>query len=137
MKNNDQRDIIEQLLGITMLTQKAEKLKEQQKEIRDSIKEEEFKIKAIQEANERFEKSISDVERRQRLWLKKRDEDVAELQGEIDAMRRLDIEAEVAKHAELETWTANKSRYDEATRCVGATVLKADNTKQQKLIAQT
>ncbi len=132
MKNNDQRDIIEQLLGITMLTQKAEKLKEHQKEIRDSIKEEEFKIKAIQEANERFEKSINDVERRQRLWLKKRDEDVAELQGEIDAMRRLDIEAEVEKHAELETWTANKSRYDEATRWLSS--IETDNAKQQKLI---
>ena len=39
MKNNDQRDIIEQLLGITMLTEKAERLKEQQKTVRDSIKE--------------------------------------------------------------------------------------------------
>ena len=60
MRANDQRAIIEQLLGITMLSEKAEVLKEQQRLTRDAIKEEEYRIKAIEEVNSRIEKSISD-----------------------------------------------------------------------------
>ena len=39
MRANDQRAIIEQLLGITMLSEKAEVLKEQQRLTKDAIKE--------------------------------------------------------------------------------------------------
>ena len=42
LKPNDQRAIIEQLLGITVLSEKAETLKEEQKVTRDAIKEEEY-----------------------------------------------------------------------------------------------
>jgi len=132
MRNNDQRDIIEQLLGITMLTQKAERLKEQQKEIRDSIKEEEYRLKSIQDANERFEKSISDVERRQRLWLKKRDDDIETITKEIEAMQRLDIETEVAAHAELEDYLTKQKQLEEANRWISS--IERDDVKQQKLI---
>ena len=132
MRNNDQRDIIEQLLGITMLTQKAERLKEQQKEIRDSIKEEEYRLKSIQDANERFEKSISDVERRQRMWLKKRDDDIETITKEIEAMQRLDIETEVAAHAELEDYLTKQKQLEEANRWISS--IERDDVKQQKLI---
>ena len=116
MKNNDQRDIIEQLLGITMLTEKAERLKEQQKTVRDSIKEEEIKISAVKEANERFEKSISDMERRQRMWIKKRDDDIVDIEKEISVMELLDIDQEVAKHSELEDWNTNNNKLTETQR---------------------
>jgi len=43
---NDQRNIIEQLLGITLLSEKAEKLKEQNKQTKDMITEEDYRIKA-------------------------------------------------------------------------------------------
>ena len=116
MKNNDQRDIIEQLLGITMLTEKAERLKEQQKTVRDSIKEEEIKISAVKEANERFEKSIADMERRQRMWIKKRDDDIVDIEKEISVMELLDIDQEVAKHSELEDWNTNNNKLTETQR---------------------
>ena len=76
MKANDQRAIIEQLLGITMLSEKAEVLKEQQRLTRDAIKEEEYRIKAIEEANARIEKSIGDLERRQKIWRDQQTTDV-------------------------------------------------------------
>ena len=58
MKNNDQKDMIEQLLGITELSQKAEILKERQKVTRDAIKEEEITINAIDTSNQLIEKNI-------------------------------------------------------------------------------
>ena len=47
LKANDQRGIIEQLLGITLLSEKADKLKEQNKATKDAITQEEFRIKAV------------------------------------------------------------------------------------------
>ena len=42
---NDQRAIIEQLLGITILSEKAEELKDQTKETKDAITQETLKLK--------------------------------------------------------------------------------------------
>src|SRR4051812_42253739 len=55
LRTNDQRAIIEQLLGITKLSEKADKLKEEAKITREEIKEEEFRISAATEANKRIE----------------------------------------------------------------------------------
>ncbi len=131
MKNNDQRDIIEQLLGITMLTEKAERLKEQQKTVRDSIKEEEIKISAVKEANERFEKSISDMERRQRMWIKKRDDDIVDIEKEISVMELLDIDQEVAKHSGRQSQGPSRYREYEYPRSH-----QASNLCAQSLLAK-
>ena len=66
MKQNDQRDMIEQLLGITEISQKAEVLKDLLKQTRDSIKEEEIRITAVSNANKRVEQNITDIESRSR-----------------------------------------------------------------------
>jgi len=58
MRANDQRAIIEQLLGITILTEKAEALKEQVRVTKEAITEETAKINAIQTANEKIKESI-------------------------------------------------------------------------------
>ena len=58
LKANDQRTIIEQLLGITMLSERAERIKELNRETKDAITQEEFRIRAITEANKRIEEQI-------------------------------------------------------------------------------
>ena len=65
---NDQRAIIEQLLGITLLSEKAEALKEQNKNTKDMITEEEYRIKAVQDANAKIEEQIEGLKRRQKMW---------------------------------------------------------------------
>jgi DNA repair exonuclease SbcCD ATPase subunit len=55
----DQRVMIEQLLGVTQLSEKSEVLKEQIKASKDGITREEFRIKAIQEANERMKEQVA------------------------------------------------------------------------------
>ena len=62
LKANDQREIIEQLLGITILSEKAERLKEEQKRIRDAIAEEDATIKGIETANQKVQESIDNLE---------------------------------------------------------------------------
>src|SRR6056300_558212 len=58
MRQNDQRAIIEQLLGITILSEKAEHLKEQVRNTKDAITQETLKIEAIQTANSKIENTI-------------------------------------------------------------------------------
>ena len=57
MKAADQRAIIEQLLGITQLSEKAEALKEQIKNSKDSIVTENTKIETIRASNDRIQQS--------------------------------------------------------------------------------
>lgn len=103
MRANDQRDMIEQLLGITELSQKAEVLKERQKVTRDTIKEEEIRINAIEESNKRIEKNISEIESRSRAWEKNKDDKLIELGEKIIRMERIDIDTELANHKLLAT----------------------------------
>jgi len=132
MRANDQRAIIEQLLGITMLSEKAEVLKEQQRLTRDAIKEEEYRIKAIEEANARIEKSIGDLERRQKIWRDKQTSDLQSIQQQINTLEKIDIQTELNNHKLLSDYLEKKKLKDEAERWLSN--IQSDNTKQQKLI---
>jgi DNA repair exonuclease SbcCD ATPase subunit len=110
LKPNDQRAIIEQLLGITLLSEKAEALKEQSKATKDAIQQEEANIKAVTDANKRIEEQIEATQRRQMLWLTKRKDDVAKLQTALDELLTLDIDAEISAHKELSVY--NQKRKD-------------------------
>ena len=115
MKANDQKDMIEQLLGITELSQKAEILKERQKVTRDSIKEEEITINAINTSNERIQKNIKEIESRGRAWQKNKDDKITDLGTKIVDMEKLDIDTELVNHkllAELKEQKANKLTLD-------------------------
>jgi DNA repair exonuclease SbcCD ATPase subunit len=98
LKANDQRTIIEQLLGITLLSERAEKIKELNKATKESIQQEEFRIRAVQEANKRIEEQIESLRKRQRMWINKQDEDVVKLESAISSLEHIDIEAELAAH---------------------------------------
>lgn len=101
LKANEQRTIIEQLLGITMLSEKADMLKEQGKATKDAISQEEFRIKAVGDANKRIQDQIDALLRRQNLWNTKKSDDVAALQAAYDQLAELDIEAELDAHKQL------------------------------------
>ena len=105
LKANEQRTIIEQLLGITMLSEKADSLKEQNKTTKDGIQTEEFRIKAVGDANKRIQDQIDALTRRQTLWLKKKSDDVSGLQTAYDQLAQLDIEAELDAHRQLAEYT--------------------------------
>ena len=105
MKQNDQRAIIEQLLGITILSEKAETLKEQMRLTREAITEENAKIQGIQNANEKIQDTIESLRNTQRAWLSKQQQDVERLQRNIDELEHLDIDQELDNHEKLQNWT--------------------------------
>ena len=102
MKTNDQRDMIEQLLGITEISEKAELLKELLKNTKDSIKDEESRIQAVQNANKRIEKNIDDIELRRKAWDNQHSVKLKDLQASLDALSETDIDSELDKHRQLD-----------------------------------
>ena len=112
MRANDQREMIEQLLGITQLSEKADILKELVKYSKDSIQEETYRIKGIEEANQRIEKSISDLERRERTWQEKLQSDIEYLERENVNLNSVDIEKELKAHAEFEEFNNKRTQID-------------------------
>jgi DNA repair exonuclease SbcCD ATPase subunit len=134
LSSNDQRTIIEQMLGITLLSEKADKLKELGKQTKDMITEEEYRIKAVEDANKRIEEQIDSLKKRQRLWHAKRDEDVKKLKSGIEDLAHIDIDSELANHKLLEDFYAQKKRREEAERWISS--IDSDNDKQNKLIGK-
>ena len=118
LRANDQKDIIEQLLGITMLSEKAEALKERLKETRDKIKEEEYRIKAEQEATEKIKEQIESLKRRQTMWSNKKQEDVTSFTTAIANLEKIDIDQELANHKELAKFKQNKKDHDDITDAI-------------------
>jgi DNA repair exonuclease SbcCD ATPase subunit len=109
MRVNDQRQIIEQLLGITILSEKADALKEQTRQSKDAITEETLKINAIQTANEKIEGSIDGLKRTQRAWIANNKQDQDKLVSAIDELEHLDIETELDSHEKLSNWTEHNN----------------------------
>ena len=112
LKSNEQRDIIEQLLGITLLSEKAEVIKTMLKDVKDGIQQEEFKVKAIEEANKRVKEQIESLKRRRGLWQAKYDSDLAYLANQYEELSAIDIEAELLAHKDLVIWNEKKKQQE-------------------------
>jgi DNA repair exonuclease SbcCD ATPase subunit len=110
LKSGEQRNIIEELLGITQLSEKAEILREFIKRSKDDIKDEESRIKALQESNIRVQSSIDDLERRSRIWINKKDADITAFVSAITELENTDIEAELEAHRAVALYKENESR---------------------------
>lgn len=109
MRQNDQRAIIEQLLGITILSEKAESLKEQTKQTKEAITQETLKIEAMQTANSKIESTIESLQGTQRAWKAKRQKDIEKLSKAIDELEHLDIDAELDAHEKLSNWSKHNN----------------------------
>jgi DNA repair exonuclease SbcCD ATPase subunit len=63
-----QREIIEELLGITLLSQKAENLKKLIQTTKQTIEQEEFKIHTIKNSNTRILSTIESLNQKTQQW---------------------------------------------------------------------
>lgn len=113
MKAAPQRDIIEQLLGITLLSEKANVLKDDLRDVKDAVKEETYKINAQTAANDKIGETIKSLERQQKVWLRSREEAAVGLQNGLDALAHVDIKAEMKAHKDLVKWNADNTLYNE------------------------
>ncbi len=104
MKSGDQRVIIEQLLGITLLSEKAETLKELIRQTKDAITQESADIEASKKSNDKIQQSIDALIIRQNAWNTQKDNDLEKIGRAIVELENVDIEAELTAHAQLKTY---------------------------------
>jgi len=137
MKNNDQRDMIEQLLGIQELSEKAETLKERMKDTRDSIKEEEIRINAVKDGNARMEKNIKEIESRSMAWEANKKSKLSEMADALEEVNELDVDEEIAKHNALVEIKDHEANLNVLVSNITntETSIKRSNTKLQTLEA--
>jgi len=109
MKANDQREIIEQLLGVTLLSEKAETLKAQIKDSKALMAQEEYQIDAAEKSNVKIQETIASLETRKKLWYDQRDKDVIKLDSAIAELEQVDIDSEISSHKQLEQWNENST----------------------------
>ena len=112
MRANDQKDMIEQLLGITQLSEKAETLKERVKASKDGIVEETHRIRANEEANERIASSIKDLERRRKVWADRNVKDIEDMETDLRSLNAINIEDELKAHADFEVFNNKRTQID-------------------------
>ena len=134
MRANDQREIIEQLLGITQLSEKADVLKDLVKVTKNNIQEEEYQIKAIQDANGRIEDQIKSLKRRQSLWQKKHNDELNELSAALNELNKIDIEKELELHTSHSEYITRINTKSDAQKWI--TSIESDNIKQEKVITK-
>jgi DNA repair exonuclease SbcCD ATPase subunit len=134
LKANDQRVMIEQLLGITQLSEKAENLKEQIKATKEGITQEEYRIKAVQDANSRISEQIDNLKRRQTMWQTKHNEDIKKLTLAFEELGNIDIEQELSMHIAL----ANHSQLVKDRADIEKALARArtDQQRENKTIKQ-
>jgi DNA repair exonuclease SbcCD ATPase subunit len=132
MRASDQREIIEQLLGITLLSEKAELLKIAVKDTKDAITSETANIEATKRANENIQKSIDSLEVRSRAWDSKREADVTSMLNNIHTLSNVDIDLELNLHAELKSWEEANTKIQNLNK-QKATVESAANQAEKTL----
>jgi DNA repair exonuclease SbcCD ATPase subunit len=108
-KAAEQREIIEQLLGITLLSQKADLLKDKMKATKTELLEEKLKIDTRVASNEKIQETIESLKIRSSAWQSQKDENIinfkeaiAEL-DKVDITKELDAHKRLSKHNEMQT----------------------------------
>ena len=141
MKANEQREIIEQLLGITLLSEKAEALKEQIRISKDSIYQENANIEAAKKSNEKIQLSITGLETRQKAWYTQQKDDCVKITQSITELQSVDIEKELEQHAKLKVYDEQSAKIKSLNKekaTLETAVVQADKavTKYSKEVEQ-
>jgi DNA repair exonuclease SbcCD ATPase subunit len=136
MRASDQREIIEQLLGVTQLSEKAETLKELVKETKDAITAEHASIVATQKSNEKIEVSINSLISRQNAWNQQHSASLEKIANAIIELQSVDIEKELVLHAELKEYDARRARsvsLNKERATLESAISQADRTQKKYL----
>jgi DNA repair exonuclease SbcCD ATPase subunit len=131
MKAGDQRNIIEQLLGITLLSEKAENLKEQIRISKDAIATENTRIETVKASNERIQQSIDALERKQRLWDDTQEKNLENILKSIDHLSHIDAEQEILNHRALVAYNQKRKDINDLTSAIQRSKLEQEKERKR------
>ena len=129
MPGPKQREIIEELFGITQLTTKANRLKEKIKDTKDLIKQEETQIKAFQETNNKLEKSIIDIEVKSKVWETNHKNKITNIVKNIDELSGINYQDEITKFDKIEEYNENVKTIEHEIKSIQQNIEQLKNKK--------
>ena len=116
MKSGDQREVIEELLGVTQISLRAETLKKLSTQTKEAIRDQDANIRAVREANNRIQSAIDNATRMSDDWEARHAARVNTLLEEIAAMESIDYDAEIASFDVLDSYLiAERKAADDVT----------------------
>ncbi len=111
-----QRDIIEELLGITQLSKKADNLKELIKATKIEIEHEEFRLRTLKNSNEKIQSTINEFQYKIKSWEETHLAEIAAIESAIIQLEKLDIDVELASHNDSEIYKELNNNITQFTR---------------------
>ena len=114
--SSDQSKLIEELLGIQILREKSELLKDMTKNTKDEIKGEEIRLKTIKDSNEKVQRAINDIRVKSNMWDKEQKVKIDSMKRKIDDMNNIDIQSEIEQHSLLQDWLSLYNSTSEEVR---------------------
>jgi DNA repair exonuclease SbcCD ATPase subunit len=96
MSVGDQRIVIEELLGVTQISDRAEILRKLIGETKDSMRDEDSDIRATIEANSRIHTALKRIIDTSDAWEKSKNNILSELQIQIETLAGIDFEHEIS-----------------------------------------
>lgn len=112
MTVGDQRTIIEELLGITQISLRADTLKKLVTATKDSITEHKSVIKATIEANDRLSVAIRNAETKVDLWDGQHNEKLRGLAEELAEMEALNFDDEISVFDTIDNYDTSQRTLD-------------------------
>ena len=131
MSANDQKDIIEQLLGITLLSEKAELLKDRIRVSKEDMAMENARLEGLKMSNEKIKETINSLSNKEKIWNTQKNLDIEKLNKSIKELESVDIDQELATHQQLEEWTKFSNELKQLQKdksSLEMTLLQADKT---------
>lgn len=97
----NQRDIIEELFGLTMLTQKADRLKEIIKDTEGRLATNKMKIDALEKERDRYNTQLDSAKKRVLSWETSNADAITDLEDKLKAVAEVNVEEQRLYHAQL------------------------------------
>lgn len=136
LSEKNQRDIIEELMGITQLSRKAEKLKEQIKDTKGKIRDQEVKIETILESNKKIQTHIDRLKNDAKRWDQNHNKKLETIATDIVTLEHIDIDEEISNHEKLTIWKKLESELKQSAKdCETLEKAMSDYDRQIKKIA--
>ena len=134
LHNNEQQEIIEQLLGIQLLSEKADILKTHIKRSKEDIALETARLEGLKISNEKVEETIHSLNNKSSAWQNQNSTDIEKLDRNLKELESVDIDSELETHQKLEDWTKlndvlNQLQKDRAG--LESTIEQADKTAKK------
>lgn len=112
MSASKQREMMELLLGMTKLSEKATSLKDEIKDTKEELKEEEFRIKGIKDSNSIISGNIDTANKKLASWNKDHENNINSQAIKLSNLDNLDVDEEISKHKEIEKIDAVKKEVE-------------------------